>query len=674
MQHISTHPFISSTFSHKNIVRISNHNLQTLKWEEEEWPNDFYDTLIFANQVHSNPQPYQKRNIAFNLLKQASQDTSNNLYTVINDISWEDLELLCGKKNKDIYLGSIINKTHTQLGFITFLSFLVQPTTDINIITQRKSVIQELYKNTQLYKHLIVLFNELCIHENTTLSFWRPSDVFRSVSKRLYFQHPWFTHLNKFSLILEFRNRFIQGSRYFSFVANCLAAIVLPLYGISKLIDIPLPNILTTLGKNLKNTNKEALLNLIENKLNNKIYNHTMLTVTGIYTAFALKESYEWERNLIVLEQCMQTKLIHVASYIKTAFEIYEKIKNNTILLENLPVLKNLNLLLKDMPKTDQVVQEFFELLHNKTFEQTTSLFSRQGNIVRAYELMYIMKKKLIPLFEALGQLDAFLSVASIMRKHTDENATFSFVEFISSESPYIYLEDFWHPVIPRNKAVTNTITLGGPKHRQNIIVTGPNAGGKSTILKGIAVNLILAQSFGIVAARKGIITPFTKILTYLNIVDDLGSGSSLFKAEVLRAYNIITTVEKLKNSPKLETPQFAFVIADELFNSTTPKEGEAGSYSIAHHLGTFDNCITVIATHFELLTQLEHSTNMFQNYRVVIQERDDDTFTYLYKLESGISDQHIAFKILASEGFSSTIIQTANAMLNKNKATHATS
>lgn len=87
---------------------------------------------------------------------------------------------------------------------------------------------------------------------------------------------------------------------------------------------------------------------------------------------------------------------------------------------------------------------------------------------------------------------------------------------------------------------------------------------------------------------------------TYLNITDDVGAGSSLFKAEVLRTQKLIDTIKKA-------TPgEYSFVVFDEVFNGTSPVEGAAAAYSVGKQLSAFDQSMSLIASHFSLLTKLE--------------------------------------------------------------------
>jgi len=156
--------------------------------------------------------------------------------------------------------------------------------------------------------------------------------------------------------------------------------------------------------------------------------------------------------------------------------------------------------------------------------------------------------------------------------------------------------------------------------------------------------------------------TPFSLISTYLNITDDLGAGNSLFKAEVQRTEKLLADIA----SP--EPGHQSFIIFDEIFNGTSPLEGMAAAYSVAKYIADLPNTLCLVATHFKQLTKLEQTTNSFANYKVSVVTKKNGGINYPYKLEQGISDQHVAIDILRNEGFDSRILDEAQAIVRNQK------
>ncbi len=152
-----------------------------------------------------------------------------------------------------------------------------------------------------------------------------------------------------------------------------------------------------------------------------------------------------------------------------------------------------------------------------------------------------------------------------------------------------------WNPLIPREKAVANSLIMDSQENLRNVILTGLNAGGKSTFITGITLTILLAQTLSITTAQSVALTPFNRINTYIKLADDIAEGKSLFLSEVDRAQNHLETIAHL------QLQEFSFSIMDELFSGTNPLEGEAAAYSISHYMARYKNSLVILATPFLL-------------------------------------------------------------------------
>ena len=307
-----------------------------------------------------------------------------------------------------------------------------------------------------------------------------------------------------------------------------------------------------------------------------------------------------------------------------------------------------------------QDLQDLLTKLQADTFKGEPSFFSNKGRVLACCKKMLRLKDNFVNSIKAIGELDVYMSIAKLYLKHVNNsNAKFCFPEIIESDKPYVNINKMWHPFLNPEKVVTNDIELGLDQ-AQNVILTGPNAAGKSTFLKAFTVSLILAQSFGIAPASAMKFTPFIKINTYLNIADEEGR-ESLFQAEMRRAQELLSSIKGLKKG------EFSFVIMDEIFTGTNPKEGTAGAYGVAKSVSKYIQSICVVATHFQKLTDLEVDTNgRFKNYKVYVNKFDTGDIHYPYKIVPGISDQAIALLLLKQQGFDREILDEANAVFNK--------
>ena len=185
-----------------------------------------------------------------------------------------------------------------------------------------------------------------------------------------------------------------------------------------------------------------------------------------------------------------------------------------------------------------------------------------------------------------------------------------------------INAEGLWHPCLD-NKPVLNNINMN-----KNIIITGPNAAGKSTFIKSMVVNCILAQTIGLVAANKFELVPFEIIETYLHIPDNKGV-SSLFEAEMLRSKDYINNIK--------ESGKKSIIIMDELFSSTNYIEGFSGAFAVLQKLASFKNSLFLTTTHYSHLGDLEKKGSNIINYKFDIERDASSNIVFNYILKKGI-------------------------------------
>lgn len=206
----------------------------------------------------------------------------------------------------------------------------------------------------------------------------------------------------------------------------------------------------------------------------------------------------------------------------------------------------------------------------------------------------------------------------------------FNFPEFIYPEiiTHELLLEGtgLAHPLISSNERVANDFQAG--KKEKLILVTGSNMSGKTTFLRTLGVNLILAQCGAPVCARTFRCTPMT-IRTSIRVSDSLQEHTSYFMAELKRLQGII---EHLRNS---ETP--TLVLIDEILRGTNSEDKTFGSEQFIKKILQF-NCLTLFATHDLMLSKLETELpGQVSNYcfESIIRE---NTLLFDYKLQEGVA------------------------------------
>jgi DNA mismatch repair ATPase MutS len=180
------------------------------------------------------------------------------------------------------------------------------------------------------------------------------------------------------------------------------------------------------------------------------------------------------------------------------------------------------------------------------------------------------------------------------------------------------------------------------------MIITGPNASGKTTILKSTLINVLLSQQFGCGFYDSAKIKPFNHIHCYLNIPDTSGRDS-LFQAEARRCKEILDAISVNKN----DTHLCAF---DELYSGTNPEEAEQSATSFMKYITKYTNVSCILTTHFiKVCKKLKKSKNII-NYKMLT-EKDNNDLIYKYTLKEGISDIKGGLVVLKQMNYPKEII-----------------
>jgi hypothetical protein len=227
---------------------------------------------------------------------------------------------------------------------------------------------------------------------------------------------------------------------------------------------------------------------------------------------------------------------------------------------------------------------------------------------------------------------------------------------------------------------VKNTVSLN-----KRLVITGPNASGKTTILKMTMLNILFSQQLGYGFYETGTrIRPYQQLHSYLNIPDTSGRDS-LFQAESRRCKEIL---DKL-------TPGRHFCIFDELYSGTNPYEAIASAYGYITHLTKQDNVDFMLTTHYIQLCKLfeqqntssesdkrekienkstnantnakneNNANNKIRNLHMEVADRGNYDFKYLYTLRPGISSIKGGIKVLYDLQYPASIVETTRGILS---------
>jgi hypothetical protein len=269
----------------------------------------------------------------------------------------------------------------------------------------------------------------------------------------------------------------------------------------------------------------------------------------------------------------------------------------------------------------------FFEFFNSYFLWDISGFYSAIDNIKDNLE-------ELRNLFQIIGYLDALISIASFREEYN----VFCAPRFNTSD--YI-VEDVYNPLLAN--PVPNTLQFD----KKNIMITGSNMAGKTTFLKTIGVNAVLAQTIYMSMAEK-YSAPFLKVVSSIMRQDNLIEGKSYYLSEVESVLRIIKASE---------TEITHLFILDEIFRGTNSEERFAASFETLKYLANGKDYI-LAATHDLRLSNMLDSIYRNLHFQEKVSGKG---LAFDYKLRQGIAATRNAIALLQYVGYPKKIIENAN-------------
>ncbi|MDR0396892.1 MAG: DNA mismatch repair protein MutS [Oscillospiraceae bacterium] len=257
-------------------------------------------------------------------------------------------------------------------------------------------------------------------------------------------------------------------------------------------------------------------------------------------------------------------------------------------------------------------------------------------SLLRVAAFIHRNREDAVRLYALVGEIDACVSIASL-RASLD-----TFAEPVFTEAVAVEAIGLAHPLI--GSPIRNDILW-----RDNIMITGSNASGKSTFIKALAVNAIFAQTILTCWAER-FSTPRAAVISSMALRDDVQSGESYFIVE-------IKSLRRILSSMREDMPALCFI--DEILRGTNTIERIAASASLLDHVCGL-NALCAAATHDIELARMLPAYRQYHFREEII----GGGMSFTYKLMDGVSDTRNAVKLLSLMDFPARLVSDAEEMV----------
>lgn len=221
--------------------------------------------------------------------------------------------------------------------------------------------------------------------------------------------------------------------------------------------------------------------------------------------------------------------------------------------------------------------------------------------------------------FHSLAEIESLTSLANLSFNHPD----WCF-PVISKEQGTIVTDSLGHPLIPKEKLVTNSFST--EENEGLNLITGSNMAGKSTFLRSVGVNIVLAMMGSPVCANSFTVSNM-KVISSMRVSDNLEENTSTFYAELKKLKEVIEAVYRNEK---------VFLLLDEILRGTNSADRHTGSKALIKQL-IHHNAAGLIATHdLELAKLADEFPSRLHNYHFDVQVAGDELY-FDYKLKKGV-------------------------------------
>ncbi len=578
--------------------------------------------IAYLNKTHPNLSTQNKHTVKTHISLDYPQIKYEHAGLIIDNQTRKNLEIISTQRGGQ-FQGSLlwaIDKTLTGMGGRCIRRWLEEPLTDVYKIQSRQQIIAFLVKSTSLRKNLRKILRSM-------------GDLER-LSGRAGAQQ--------------------AGARDLVAIAEGINR--LPL--LAKNIDHPAFE-KSQYFKSITNLDKKLIE--IASKINNQIIDNPPLSLTegGLF--------YDGINPIL---DGLRNQLDDHNSWLRTQ-EVQERTLSK---INNLKLQYHRSFgyfLAVSKAKSTNVPNHWIrrQTLTNEERFVTPELKEREGKIFQIkarishleYELFCTLRMLVGNQAKSIRQAAKAISCLDVLAGLAELAATNNYVQpqiidhKDSEKSREISIIEGRHPVVEQiivNKSfVPNDVNLGSKTDL--IILSGPNASGKSCYLRQVGLLQIMAQIGSWIPAKSGTIGIADQLFTRVGAVDDLAAGQSTFMVEMIETAFILN-----------KATEKSLVLLDEIGRGTSTFDGLSIAWSVSEFLAKKIKSRSIFATHYHELNQISEFNENVENFQVLV-KHNKNSLTFLHKVTQGGSIKSYGIEAARLAGVPKEVIKNARKILN---------
>ena len=288
---------------------------------------------------------------------------------------------------------------------------------------------------------------------------------------------------------------------------------------------------------------------------------------------------------------------------------------------------------------------------------ESTILNAQDKRSALEYDIFCTVRNQVVDNAVAILKMADFIATVDVLQGLARAASENGYTRPDINDRGGIAITDGRHPVVEKliigERYVPNSIEMDNDRN-QILLITGPNMAGKSTVLRQVALTVLMAQMGSFVPAKKASLCLVDRIFTRVGALDNLSSGQSTFMVEMEETANIVNNA----------TPD-SLVILDEIGRGTSTYDGMSIAWAVALFLhDLFGKGVkTLFATHYHELIRLEDTKPRIRNFHIAVKEFNDN-IVFLRQLVPGGTNKSYGIQVARLAGVPHQIISGAKQVL----------